>query len=147
MSLRPRRLLLFGLPAAVLLGLLAAWWLWPRTVITADNAAKIRPGMTLAEVEAILGGPARDESTGPLAADLGDETPADARQRRDAEEVALMVFHFSAWWDGTPHWWQSDCVMVHVSMDRDGKVLRATRLPVRRAEERPLDRLRRWLGL
>jgi hypothetical protein len=41
----------------------AAWvWLfWPRTAITLENARKIRPGMTLAEVEAILGRPERDE--------------------------------------------------------------------------------------
>ena len=43
--------------------------LWPRTAITPENAAKIQAGMTLTEVEALLGGPARDEGMG-VAEDL-----------------------------------------------------------------------------
>jgi hypothetical protein len=37
----------------------------PRSAITRENAAKIAKGMTPAQVEAILGGQARNESTGP----------------------------------------------------------------------------------
>src|SRR5260370_30931418 len=48
---------------------LGGWLLWPRTAITPENAAKIREGMTLLEVEAILGGPGRNESTGTLTGD------------------------------------------------------------------------------
>jgi hypothetical protein len=60
-----RRLLVFGLLAGVTVaGLLAAWMFWPRTTINGGNIARIEKGMTLAEVEAILGGPARDESSG-----------------------------------------------------------------------------------
>jgi hypothetical protein len=59
-----RGLLLFGL----LLGSLAlgasVWLLWPRSAINAENAAKIQGGMTVSEVEAILGGPSRDETAG-----------------------------------------------------------------------------------
>ncbi len=56
---RKRRLLPFG-SAAVLLALAAlAWPLWPRTTITREHAAEIEEGMTLAEVETIMGGPAR----------------------------------------------------------------------------------------
>jgi len=40
--------------------------LWPRTPITRENVARIQPGMDLAEVEAILGGPARNDATGPV---------------------------------------------------------------------------------
>jgi hypothetical protein len=47
-----RRLLLFGLPAALLLISVAIWLMIPA------EARKIQPGMTLAEVEEILGGPA-----------------------------------------------------------------------------------------
>jgi hypothetical protein len=43
--------------------------LWPRTAITRENAAKIQAGMTLPEVAALLGGPARDEGMG-VAEDL-----------------------------------------------------------------------------
>jgi hypothetical protein len=63
-----RRLLLFGLLAGLLVLGVGGWllWPWPRSsAITAENAAKIQKGMTLAEVEAILGGPARNETTGP----------------------------------------------------------------------------------
>lgn len=50
-----RRLLLFGVPVAfVVLGVRIGLAL-PRTAITQENAAKIQLGMTLAEVEAILG--------------------------------------------------------------------------------------------
>jgi len=45
--------------------------LWPPTAITPENAAKIEKGMTLTDVETILGGPARDESAGAVIADLG----------------------------------------------------------------------------
>ena len=38
-----------------------------QTAINRTNCERIEIGMTLAEVEAILGGPMRDESTGPLA--------------------------------------------------------------------------------
>jgi hypothetical protein len=61
-----RRLLLFGLLAALLVLGAGAWVVWPRMAITPENAAKIKQGMTLAEVESILGGAARDESTGNL---------------------------------------------------------------------------------
>jgi hypothetical protein len=60
MTRRTRRLLI-ALPLAVALSLAVAWLLWPRTAITRENAARIQEGMTLAEVEAILGGPAREE--------------------------------------------------------------------------------------
>jgi outer membrane protein assembly factor BamE (lipoprotein component of BamABCDE complex) len=41
------------------------WLLWPRpSAITKENANRIQVGMTLQEVEAILGGPARDDTHG-----------------------------------------------------------------------------------
>ena len=39
--------------------LLTDWLLW-QPGLTEDNVRRIRPGMTLAEVEALLGGPAAD---------------------------------------------------------------------------------------
>ena len=69
-----RRVLLLGSAAVVVVGLaIGVWTLWPRTAITEENAAKLRPGMTLAEVEAILGGPARIETTGPTRANADME--------------------------------------------------------------------------
>jgi outer membrane protein assembly factor BamE (lipoprotein component of BamABCDE complex) len=64
-----RRLLLFALIAVAVVLAVGVWLLWPRTAITRENAAKIQAGMTLAEVEAILGGPARDEMTGRVLSD------------------------------------------------------------------------------
>jgi hypothetical protein len=70
-----RRLLVFGL-LATLIGLgVGGWLLWPKsTAITRESAAKIQKGMTLAEVEAILGGPARDDTTGLIENDFDDKS-------------------------------------------------------------------------
>jgi hypothetical protein len=58
-----RRLLLVALSAALLMLGAGAVVLWPRpSAIVQENAAKIQKGMTLAEVEELLGGPARNES-------------------------------------------------------------------------------------
>lgn len=76
----PRRLLLLALPVGLLVLAIGVGLLWPRTAITRENAAKIEPGMTLAEVEAKLGGPARDETTGPVEREEPPEfAPPDAR--------------------------------------------------------------------
>src|SRR4051812_40868610 len=86
-----RRVLVFGIPGAFVAGLVITWLLWPRTAITADNAAKVREGMTLAEVEALLG-PARDESTGPLAAELTEAIDdPDEREFRERFHVVLRT--------------------------------------------------------
>jgi hypothetical protein len=56
--------------------------------LTEDNVRRIRPGMTLAEVEALLGGPAADTS----------EMPADypayrwQREWREGGEVVVVQF-------------------------------------------------------
>src|SRR5438270_777500 len=105
MKRRPRRLF-------VVLGLLAcgplvagvAWLLWPSTAITQENAATIRERMTLAEVEAILGGPARDETTGPVEVGF-------LAHKRYATAIPLHR-----------HEWQSDEVLVAVECDAEGKV-------------------------
>jgi hypothetical protein len=142
MTRRTPRLLLFGLTAAVLAIMLAAWALWPRTAITRENADKIRMGMTLAEVEAILGGPARDESTASLTDD-----------NLDMELVGIPEILFDATCDGemvpasNRKLWISDSVVVRVCFDAEGRALCNESVPVRRAELSPLDRLRRWLGL
>src|SRR3954452_22547582 len=64
MTRRRRRLFLsYG---GIVVALAVAWVLWPRPVgITRENAARIKQGMTLSEVKAILGGPGRIEATDP----------------------------------------------------------------------------------
>lgn len=55
---------------------IAMYLAWPRpSASNAENAARIRPGMSVAKVQEILGGPARDESTGPLAAKPLGQSP------------------------------------------------------------------------
>src|SRR5579859_1727961 len=56
------------LACVLILGIgIAAYGMWPReSAINAENAAKIRPGQSLWEVEVILGGPERDDSSGPV---------------------------------------------------------------------------------
>jgi hypothetical protein len=145
MSRRTRRLLLLALTAATAAGLLAAWWLWPRTAITPENFERVQIGMTLAEVEAILGGPARDETTGPLEVVTHEEaagpqlmmwpdSSGDASQPTDGQLPAARV-------------WSADGLTVQVDLDPQGRVIRKARLPFQRGCECPLDSLRRWLGL
>jgi hypothetical protein len=138
---RRTRLLLFALPGALVATMLAAWVLWPRTAITRENAAKIQPGMTLAEVEAILGGPARDEAMGPLVLDQNGARP-------DAEAM-LDELHFVLGRLGSPPLlqWQSNQVAIVLQFDAAGRVTECHTLPLCRGDESPLDRLRRWLGL
>jgi hypothetical protein len=139
-----RRLLLF-MVAATAAGLAVAWLLWPRTAITTENAAKVCEGMTLAEVEAILGGPARDESTGPLTAAAAEVEDADAEVRVELIQVSYdwtlrLTVHAAKCWT-------SDHLVVRVEFDEQGRVAGKDSLEVRRVYESPLDKLRRWLGL
>ena len=147
-----RRRILLGVPIVVAAFLIGLWLLWPRTAITADNAAKIKNGMTLEQVVAILGGPERDESTGPIEADDPDIDEA-VRTGREPPEAAvgrveLLQLDF-------PHqgmveagrYWKTDRLMVRIELDQDGRVSWILVQPVRRQHESLLNRLRRWLRL
>jgi hypothetical protein len=104
------------------------WLRWlPRTDITRANAARIENGMTLEQVEAILGGAPRDESTGILDPDLKMGGGPDMRSRE----------------------WRSDEVIIHLMFDRDGLVNSITAVPVRRADTQDslFAQLRRMIGL
>jgi hypothetical protein len=123
-----RRLFLFALPVAVVLLGVATWILWPRppSAITRENGARIELGMTDAEVEAILGGPARDESTGFL---MGEET-----------RIGGMA------WPRHTQCWLSDSVIVRV-LFQEGQVIARDCEPVHRVNTSFLDDIRRWLRL
>ena len=58
MKIKRKWLALF--PVILLLGLGTAFWLWPRDRITLDSYYEIRIGMTLEDVEGILGCPGLD---------------------------------------------------------------------------------------
>ncbi len=133
-----RRLLLIGPPAAFVVLGVGAWLLWPRTAITWENASKIREGMTLAEVETLLGGPARDETTGPV-------VPADTpegwfllRERMPTPERRAQP---------EAREWTSEHLMTKTWFDAEDRVVVHAVLVMRRADENPLDMLRRWLRL
>jgi hypothetical protein len=122
-----RRLVLLALPVALVLLGTGAWIVWPRqprTAITPENAAKIQKSMTLAEVEAILDGPARDETHGvgyfriPPLCDLGVE-------RRE--------------------WIGPDCSIRVVLLDN--QVFHLMEDETYYSAESALQRIRRWLHL
>lgn len=126
-----KRLWLFGLIAGIVALAALAWLLWsrmPMTAITLANAAKIREGMTVGEVEAVLGGPARDDCTGPIV--------YDASVGRVSHSLPQGLLNI----------WQSDTVQLSVVF-RDGVVVYHSPLPVHRVDGSFFDRLRRWFGL
>jgi hypothetical protein len=135
-----RRLLLFALAGPVVLLGVGAWLLCPRSAITRENAARLRPGMYLAEVEAILGGPARDERTGLVDGDYAD-----------CEYGRFMGWWLLDTWDRAhgeqEQEWASDSVMIRVYLNDSHKVISTYSVNVRRVFQSPLDMLRRWLRL
>jgi hypothetical protein len=141
---------LVGMAALIGVGVLVltAWQLWPRTAITRENAEQIQPGMTLTEVEAILGGPARDEYGGPLVA---DSTPEEAEGEfarlfanpgGDVDPFRRPLCPSDA---PTQLIGASSRAVVQVHLDGAGRVVSCNFLAVRAAN--PLDHVRRWLRL
>jgi hypothetical protein len=142
MTRRTRRLLI-ALPVALALSLAVAWLVWPRTAITRENAEKIQEGMTLAEVETILGGPPRDETTGPVVLD------PDLIEPGAGWEGSLQGRWLDFMFVEPPAkrvMWHSDQVVVWVPWHA-GCVNACDYFPLRRADESPIDMIRRWLRL
>ena len=88
--------------------------------LTEDNVRRIRPGMTLAEVEALLGGPAA------VTVDMHPVAPDEERGFRWLRR------------------WKAEGAAVDVQFFEDGRVMAAggRGLP----QPGPLARLRAWLG-
>jgi hypothetical protein len=123
-----RRLLLLALPTAFVALVVGVWLLWPHpSVITEAKFAKIQPGMTLEEVEAILGGPGRDESNGRAA-------------------PMFISSNVAPWMVYPSTNWISDDAAISVVF-RNGEVYTWTIATMLIRQERFLDRLRRWLRL
>jgi hypothetical protein len=102
----------------------------PRSAITAQNAAKIEDGMTLAEVEAILGGPARNDS------DLPDNFINDA----------FVVRNLRGRPPSAEKRWATNISVVVVHFDDAGRVIQQVHFAYD-MERSPWDKLRHWLGL
>jgi hypothetical protein len=124
-----RRLLLFALPIAVVLALAIAWGLWPRTAITAENATRIQPGMTLAEVEEILGGPAGYYNS-------PDDVPVIVNEAL----YRLLDGCETKEWHGRRCW-------ILVSFDKQGRGREACINPCIPAPETFLGKINSWLSV
>jgi hypothetical protein len=111
--------LLVGVALVVGALLLTDRLLW-QPGLAEDNVRRLRPGMTLAEVEALLGGPATWET------DMRAEPEAAARGYR-------WLRH-----------WQAEGAVVDVQFRADGRVTAAE--GGRRTRPGPLARLRSLLG-
>ncbi|SRR5260370_6050871 len=142
-----RRRLLLVVSAGVLAASLAlgagAWLRWPRTAITRENAAKIHIGMTLAEVEAILGGPPRDDVA--AASVRYDFNPDPRVSNRLADELEEKAFGPSDGFPPTLEWRSGEAVVRAQFGDR--RVIACAAFPVRPVAVSPIDRLRRWFRL
>jgi hypothetical protein len=129
---RRRRFLLIALPVALVLLGVSAWVLWPRhpqaTAITLENAKRIRPGMRLAEVSAILGGPPRHEITGMVNYCLDDIEGVDRNDPRQVE-------------------WLSDEALVLIFLDEQYRVQRCEPVAVEYEGNGIRALVRRWLRL
>jgi hypothetical protein len=122
-----RRLFMFSLALALVVLCLSSWLLWPNSAITHENVRRIQKGMTLAEVEEILGGPARDDTS---------------RRRSNAQKHVIEDA------TGTTHLWWSDTVCIAITLNRAGLVTTIDVSPVTPIErENAVAMLRRWLRL
>lgn len=143
-----RRLTLVAVFALLVLVGIGAWLLWPpSTMITRANADSIRAGMTIAEVEEILGGPPRDESTGPVIGEEADISGVIDKQPLwfiEGQRFRPEAFKGLPPGAALPLQWQSNEANVTVAFTADGRVSGAGYLPVHR--ETPLEWLRRKLG-
>lgn len=139
---RRRGFLLLAMVAVAVVLAVGSWLLRPRSAITPENAAKIQRGMTLTEVEKLLGGPRRNESTGPLAGDYSLLT------RLHGVGAATLDFDGNWTFDVTQNnQWVNNSLAILVLLDAEGRVEWHESYPVHRVQEPILDMIRRWLGL
>ncbi len=145
MPKRSRHFLFLSLVSVVVALAVGLWLLWPRTAITRENAAKIKVGMTLAEVESILGGPDRDEGTGTFI--YTDES----REWDGARGNGVITATTNVRKDGSEYqgrrMWKSDTVMILIDFNEEILVSNTESIGLAPVAESPLDMLRRWLHL
>jgi hypothetical protein len=101
--------------------------------VTLDDLHKIRKGMTLAQVEQILGRPSR----------IQDFSREDCRMAvcGPGNKVSLVRYTL------TQQWKVDDDCCIQVSFGEDGTVVAASQSPGLAEEEKgPLERVRDWLA-
>jgi hypothetical protein len=127
-----RRFLLFALLSVLVVAAVFVAMVRPRpSAITRDNEARIHEGMTVDELEAILGGPPRDESTGPTDYDPDGLTHVLGRP------APPMVTNISEW--------ISDEVMIRVAFDAGGRAEWISTCPLRRTYPGIQPTVQHWL--
>src|SRR5258708_3298820 len=155
-----RRLFLLNTPIVVVgFAIMVAYLLWPRTppapptAINQENAAKIKIGMKQSEIDGILGGPPRDESTGPIMADWAAvEARGEAPGPPEAAESYAIDFRKEKYYQWV--WrqaWVSNHLIVSVEFIYTGweepsvecRVRSFDTLPVCRVNADSLDKLHR----
>lgn len=129
-----RRRFILSAAAVVGLGFVTLVLLVPRSsAITRENALKIKPNMTLGEVEEVLGGPARDETDGKrqcLVVDIGSFFTVP-----DSERVSVAEYR-----------WIGQRREIYVSVDSEGRVIdRRSGYPLG-LDRTMLYKLRQWVG-
>src|ERR1700738_701338 len=118
-----RRRLILSATLLMTSALIALRVIWPETPISRVNAARIPSGLSRDDVEALLGGPARDDSTDVLIPDYHDP-------------VVIPNTRIPPW---APLEWRSDEVIIRVTFDLDDHVLKSTSWNVRRVSRGPLE--------
>jgi hypothetical protein len=141
LKMRSRRLLIAAALVVLAAGGAALISWRPETAISRANYERLKLGVGREEVQAVLG-PPRNESTGPLVANLWPRGPIDVREACLTEWACdVSLTH------DLPEEWVSDNVIIRLTFDSAGRVVAKSAIEVRRKAEGPLDRVRRWLRL
>jgi hypothetical protein len=137
-----RQLLLLLVAAALMLCATAGWVVWlttAHTAITRQHAASVQAGMTLAEVEEILGDRARAELSGSgLILDSTEQPNSGFHQH------GLMLHSHAT---PRPIEWQSDEVVISVQFSIDARVSSCYYLYTCRADDNIVAVVRRSMRL
>jgi hypothetical protein len=128
-----------------------AFAMWPRSNrITKENLNRIQPGMSLAEVQAILGPPG-DYRTGPTRTHIWGYHPEDTNMDTDTDDPLMLRLDEMLFGrlDERLGKWESDTGVAVVKCDESGHSLVYIYYASKNVEQGPLDNLlwrvnRRW---
>jgi hypothetical protein len=124
-------LLSFGAIALLAIAATLAWFYWPQTQLKLDSFDKVREGMTLSEIEALVGGPPGIYCSGGVTGTYCQGVPV--------KGVELAK-------EGMSREWVAESRSLFVAFDENNTATYVvTGTPVR--QRRFLDRVRGWLGM
>jgi len=142
---RKRRLVLASGIAAVAVLAVAVCLLLPSSKINRRNYKKIHEGMTLAEVEAVLG-PPRNDTTGPVMAVVGDDEDHGPWNKEAFAALKAIDFQSRPVLVGEGVW-ASNSLLVRVRFGSDNRVISHESLDVVLMPGATFARIRHWLRL